>query len=256
MPARKPSITGNSQGAWRKKPAFKIIVSVALLAGIIILSRAFPPQEWLEKFNLLIDRLGYFGYLVFFVVYVVATVLFLPGSVLTIGAGLLFGVVGGSLAVSVASTTGSAFCFLIGRYIVRDRIAERLSRNQRFEAVDAAIGQEGGKVVLLLRLSPLFPFNALNYLLGLTAVKFWHYVVASWVGMMPGTVLYVYLGFIGQTGLQAAAGTMEKGPLKYAFLGFSLVVTVLVTIFVTKIARKALHKGTLGVTPPLAGEGG
>lgn len=254
MPVREPSITGNSQDVWGKKSASKIISIVALLAGIIILSRAFPPQEWLEEFSLLVDQLGYIGYLVFFFVYVVSTVLFLPGSVLTIGAGLLFGVVGGSLAVSVASTTGAAFCFLIGRYVIRDRVSERLSRNQRFKAVDAAIRQEGGKIVLLLRLSPVFPFNALNYLLGLTAVKFWHYVVASWIGMMPGTVLYVYLGFIGQTELRAAAGTMEKSPLEYVFMGFSLVITGVVTIFVTRIAQKAFKKGAPRDTP-LASEG-
>lgn len=255
MPAVEPSMSIESQGGPMKKSTFRIIAAVALLGAIIILSRVLPVQGWLENFNQWVDRLGYSGYLVFFAVYVLATVLFLPGSVLTIGAGLLFGVIGGSLAVSAASTTGAAFCFLIGRYVARDRLAKRLGRDPRFKAVDAAIGREGGKIVLLLRLSPVFPFNALNYLLGLTAVKFWHYVVASWVGMMPGTVLYVYLGFIGQTGLRAASGTMEKSPLEYALLGFGLVVTVLVTVFVTRIARKALREGALGAAPP-AGEGG
>ena len=244
-----------SQGRPGKKPVLKIIAAVVLLGAIILLSRVLPVQEWLENFSQWVDRLGYSGYLVFYAVYVLATVLFLPGSVLTIGAGLLFGVIGGSLAVSAASTTGAAFCFLIGRYVARDRLAERLGRDPRFKAVDAAIGREGGKIVLLLRLSPVFPFNALNYLLGLTAVKFWHYVAASWLGMMPGTVLYVYLGYIGQTGLRAASGTMEKSLLEYAFLGFGLVVTVLVTILVTRIARKALGEADLGVASQ-AGKGG
>ena len=244
-----------SQGRPGKKPTLKIIAAVVLLGAIILLSRVLPVQEWLENFSQWVDRLGYSGYLVFYAVYVLATVLFLPGSVLTIGAGLLFGVIGGSLAVSAASTTGAAFCFLIGRYVARDRLAERLGRDPRFKAVDAAIGREGGKIVLLLRLSPVFPFNALNYLLGLTAVKFWHYVAASWLGMMPGTVLYVYLGYIGQTGLRAASGTMEKSLLEYAFLGFGLVVTVLVTILVTRIARKALGEADLGVASQ-AGKGG
>ena len=244
-----------SQGRPGKKPVLKIIAAVVLLGAIILLSRVLPVQVWLENFSQWVDRLGYSGYLVFYAVYVLATVLFLPGSVLTIGAGLLFGVIGGSLAVSAASTTGAAFCFLIGRYVARDRLAERLSQDPRFKAVDAAIGREGGKIVLLLRLSPVFPFNTLNYLLGLTAVKFWHYVAASWLGMMPGTVLYVYLGYIGQTGLRAASGTMERSLLEYAFPGFGLVVTVLVTILVARIARKALREADLGVASQ-AGKGG
>ncbi len=229
----------------QKKAPVKLVIGIAIIVAVIILAKILPVQVWLVAFNDWVEGLGYVGYLVFVGMYILATVLFLPGSVLTIGAGFLFGVIGGSVAVSVASTVGASLAFLIGRYIARNRVASRLSKNEKFAAVDSAIGKEGGKIVLLLRLSPVFPFNALNYLLGLTAVKFWHYVIGSWLGMMPGTVLYVYLGHIGKAGLEAASGGGGKTPLEYAFLGFGLVITAIVTVYITKVARKALRGAEL-----------
>ena len=229
----------------QKKAPVKLVIGIAIIVAVIILAKILPVQVWLVAFNDWVEGLGYVGYLVFVGMYILATVLFLPGSVLTIGAGFLFGVIGGSVAVSVASTVGASLAFLIGRHIARNRVASRLSKNERFAAVDSAIGKEGGKIVLLLRLSPVFPFNALNYLLGLTAVKFWHYVIGSWLGMMPATVLYVYLGHIGKAGLEAASGGGGKTPLEYAFLGFGLVITAIVTVYITKVARKALREAEL-----------
>ncbi len=134
--------------------------------------------------------------MIFVIAYAVACVAFVPGSLLTPGAGAVFGPVVGSVCASLGSTAGASLAFLVGRFVARDAVARRIAGNPRFRAVDDAIAREGWKIVLLLRLSPLFPFVFLNYALGLTRVRFRDYVVASWIGMMPGTVLYVYLGSV------------------------------------------------------------
>jgi uncharacterized membrane protein YdjX (TVP38/TMEM64 family) len=178
----------------------------------------------------------------FIAAYVAATILFIPGLLLTMAAGLLFGLWKGTLLVSLGSVLGAALAFLLGRTVARDRIAKKINQNPRFQAIDEAIGREGAKIVFLLRLSPLFPFNFLNYALGLTRVKFWPYVFVSWIGMLPATVLYVYLGSLAGDLSSLAAGNQEKSPLEWAALAVGLVMTLIVTFYVTKIARAALRR--------------
>jgi uncharacterized membrane protein YdjX (TVP38/TMEM64 family) len=138
---------------------------------------------------------------------------------------------------------GAALAFLIARFVAREKITSIAKKNESFRRIDVAIGEQGAKLVFLLRLSPLIPFNLSNYFYGLTAVKFWPYVLASWIGMLPGTLLYVYLGTVGRAGLQAASGTdAGRSPPELTLLGVGLVATVAVTIWVTRIARKALKQ--------------
>lgn len=225
-----------------RKSHLKIVLILAALAVVLIMTRSLPVSEWLESFNEWVKDLGPLGYFVFAAFYILATIFFLPGSILTLGAGFIYGVVKGSIIVSISSVIGVSVTFLIARYLARDWVTDKFGNNPHFRAIDTAIGNKGGKIVLMLRLSPAFPFNVLNYLLGLTAVPFWSYVFASWLGMLPGTVLYVYLGYIGKTGLEAASGRVhEKTPLEALYLVIGLVITVLVTIYVTQIARKALN---------------
>ena len=169
-------------------------------------------------------------------VYVLATVLFLPASALTLGAGAVFGLGLGIAYVSAASTLGAAAAFLIGRYLARDRIAKKTEGNKTFQAIDGAVEKEGWKIVGLTRLSPVFPFTLLNYAYGLTKVPFWHYLLASWIGMLPGTAMYVYLGSLGK-----AAGEGGTSGLEWGIRIVGLIATVVVTIYVTKIAKKALN---------------
>lgn len=197
----------------------------------------------IELFYSWVEGLGYLGFIVYAGAYIGATVLFIPGSLLTLGAGFIFGVVKGSVIVSIGSVIGAAFAFLISRYLARERIEKRFGQNSKFKAIDSAIGKEGGKIILLLRLTPLLPFNLSNYLYGLTAVRFWHYVLASWIGMMPATVLYVYIGSLGKTAAEAATGGMDSGKLALNIVAF--LATVAVTFYVTRIARKALKEANL-----------
>lgn len=175
--------------------------------------------------------------LVFIGIYVAATVLLIPGSVLTLGAGAAFGLAWGSACVSLAATLGASCAFLIGRHLTRDFIGKKIQRDERFAAIDRAVAREGWKVVALARLSPLFPFTLLNYAFGLTRVNFWHYVAASWAGMLPGTVMYVYLGSVAN-----AATVRSRSTAEWAFYGLGLVATILITIQVTRLARQALHR--------------
>jgi uncharacterized membrane protein YdjX (TVP38/TMEM64 family) len=168
----------------------------------------------------------------------VLTVLFIPGSVLTLGAGAVFSVMWGSLYVSIGSTLGATAAFLVGRYLARDAIARKIEGNVRFAAIDKAVAVEGWKIVGLTRLSPVFPFTLLNYAFGLTQVKLSHYVLASWIGMMPGTVMYVYVGSLAK----AATGTHTRTIGEWVLYSVGLLATVVVTGFVTRIAKKALAK--------------
>jgi uncharacterized membrane protein YdjX (TVP38/TMEM64 family) len=169
--------------------------------------------------------------------------LFFPASVLTIGAGFVFGVLAGTVIVSVSATIGAALAFLIARYLARGKIEQKVSSNQKFKQIDRAIGEQGAKLVFLLRLSPLIPFNVSNYFYGLTAVRFWPYVLASWIGTFPGTLLYVYLGAAGKAGLTAAAGqSSSRSAWEYLLFSLGLVATVVVTVWVTRIARRELSK--------------
>src|SRR6266567_6784469 len=187
-----------------------------------------------------VSKLGPWAAVVFIGIYIVATVLFIPGSVLMLGAGALFGVVYGSIYVSLGSTLGATCAFLVGRYFARDAIARKIEGNARFAAIDKAVASEGWKIVGLTRLSPVFPFTLLNYAFGLTRVSLRDYMLASWIGMMPGTVMYVYLGSLAK----AAMGARTRATGEWVLYGVGLCATVAVTLFVTRIARRALQKKT------------
>lgn len=219
-----------------------LIVVVAVIAAI----RFDVPSALRTLLEWVADQ-GALGVAVFGGVYVAATVLFIPGSILTLGAGFVFGVVGGTVAVSVASTIGATAAFLVGRYIARGWVSGKIAGDPRFAAIDSAVGREGWKIVLLTRLSPVFPFNLLNYAFGLTAVRVPHYFLASWIGMLPGTVMYVYFGSLAAS-LATLGGTSDRGPLQWTIYGVGLVATVGVTVFVTRLARAAL-RNALDDTP-------
>lgn len=227
------------------------------VAVLIVAARVLPLEEWMMRANGWLGELGPFGLFVFIGIYVVATVLFVPGLILTIGAGIAFGIGWGFLGVSIGSTLGASCAFLIGRYLARDKVARAMKGKAKFDAIDRAVGEKGWKIVLLLRLSPVVPFNLQNYVYGLTAIPFWPYVLASWIGMMPGTLLYVYLGAAGRVAVAAAAkGEMERDPLQTGFFVAGLLATVLVTVYITTLAKNALRDVEPGVADKEAQENG
>jgi uncharacterized membrane protein YdjX (TVP38/TMEM64 family) len=222
----------------------RVIALLTLIIALFLAMRFLPVQQWLRSFNDWVGHMGAAGVFVFILVYAVATVLMAPGSILTIGAGFAFGLWKGFLAVSAGATIGASLAFLVARFIARDKIEAIAQQNEKFRNIDNEIGKQGAKLIFLLRLSPAIPFNLSNYFYGLTAVKFWSYVLASWIGMIPGTFLYVYIGTAGKAAVAAAGGgeAVRHGWQYGTLLSVGLGATVAVTIWVTKIARNALSK--------------
>ncbi len=214
------------------------VVGLSMLA----LARAVPVQELLNSFQQWLDRVGPLGILVFAAVYALAALLFVPGSVLTAASGALFGLFWGTVVASAASTLAAVTAFLFARHFARHAVERKAAAHPRFRAIDRAIGQGGWRVIALLRLSPAVPFSLGNYLFGLTPVRFWPYVAASWLAMLPGTFLYVYLGYVGRKGLTAASGSTPTSPGQLALLIAGLVATGVVIVYVTRLARRALRE--------------
>lgn len=219
----------------------------ALAAGVLLL----PWSRWTLRLVEWIRAAGVVGVAFYVVAYVVATLLLLPGSVLTAGAGFAYGPVFGTLLVSPASVLAATLSFLLGRSVARGWVSRRIAKDPRFVAIDRAIGESGFKIVLLLRLSPIVPFNLLNYALGLTRVRLRDYVLASFLGMLPGTVLYVYLGSVVTSGSELLAGRSASGPWGQVLYWGGLVATIAATVLVTRIARRALRRALEAPTSSL-----
>lgn len=233
-PAPDPSASTPARSRW-----IRAVLALAALGLLIAVGRFIPLPKLLEW----VRAQGPWAPALYIVLYVVACVCFLPGSLLTLGAGILFGPVLGTFWTSIASTLGATASFLIGRFAARDWLQHKLSGYPRFAAIDAAIGREGWKIVGLLRLSPAFPFSLLNYALGLTRVRLRDYVLASWIGMLPATALYVYIGsLIGEALLSGQPSQRSRTPAEWALFGVGFAATALVTFQITRIARSALNR--------------
>ncbi|NCO73728.1 MAG: TVP38/TMEM64 family protein [Cyanobacteria bacterium] len=197
-------------------------------------------SDGLNNANNWILELGSWGAIAFIIIYIIATIFLIPGSALTLGAGLIFGVIKGTIFVSIGSVMGATVSFLIGRYFLRTWVEKQIDTQPNFKAMDKAVAQQGWKIVGLTRLSPLFPFVFLNYAFGVTQVSLRDFVFASWLGMLPGTVMYVYLGSLPKTAAAVSGGDTDTLKLILNIIG--LIATVAVTVYVTKIAQKALEK--------------
>jgi uncharacterized membrane protein YdjX (TVP38/TMEM64 family) len=216
----------------------RVALALVVVGALVLLGRQLGGL--LPRFAAWVDSLGAWGPLVFILGYAAAVVAFVPGALLTLAAGAIFGVLWGVVWVFIAAVLGSAAAFLVARYVARDAVARRLAANPRFAAVDRAVGREGRKIVFLLRLSPLFPFTLLNYALGLTNVRFADYLLAA-VGMIPGTILYVYYGKLaGDVAALAGGAAVERGPGYWLVLALGLVASVVVATLVGRTAKRAL----------------
>ncbi len=224
------------------KTVLRIGIATLLVTGIVAGLTLLPVKGYLAQFLEQIESVGPWGPVLLAGAYAVACVLFVPGSILTLGAGFLFGVVYGTIAVSVGSVLGATAAFLVGRTLLRGWIEGRIASYPRFQAIDRAVGEQGFKIVLLTRLSPIFPFNLLNYAFGLTNVRLWQYVLASWIGMLPGTVMYVYVGSALKSLADVAAGSSAGGTPQTVFFVVGLVMTIVATVVITRVAKRALNE--------------
>jgi uncharacterized membrane protein YdjX (TVP38/TMEM64 family) len=219
--------------------------ALLLLAVVLLLGTAglfLPAREYLSA------ALGWMAshressWLAFIALYVLATVCMVPGLILTVAAGAIFGLLRGVVLVSAASVLGASAAFFIGRTAARGWTLRRIAAWPRFRALDGALSARGFWIVLLTRLSPLFPFNLLNYAYGVTAVRPRDYIAASWLGMLPGTVVYVYAGSAAANLAQALAGGARVGRGGALLLVLGLAATVAVAVLVTRLARAQLER--------------
>ena len=216
-----------------------ILLVVLALALLLALGRW--GGQYVPQFTQWVRDLGPLAPIVFIAGYVVAAVVGIPGSLLTLAAGAIFGLWWGVVYVFVGATLGSSAAFLVSRYLARGMVERRIADNARFQSIDRAIAADGRKIVFLLRLSPVFPFTLLNYALGLSRVRFVDYLVAS-VGMIPGTILYVYYGKLaGDVAAVAGGVAPARGAGYYTVLVVGLVATVAATALITRAAKRALQ---------------
>lgn len=216
-----------------------VLVGVAVTLAIAIMAFA-PVKQWLLDVLYRTRDIGPLGPVVVAAFYVLAAVAFLPGSILTLGSGFLFGVPLGFITAWSGATVGACAAFIIGRTLARDYVAGKVSTNQKFMSLDDAIAKEGFKLVFLLRLSPIFPYNFMNYALGLTRVSFRNFALASATGMIPGALMYVYVGSAARSLAEIAAGNLNVGETGQAFFWLGLASTVLVALLATRIATRSL----------------
>jgi uncharacterized membrane protein YdjX (TVP38/TMEM64 family) len=217
----------------RTRPWVRPVLLLVALVGMLIAARALGLGDRLGDLRTWIDSLGALGPLVFIVLYALAVVAAVPGSVLTIAAGAMFGSLLGVVVVSVASTLGAALAFAVARWFARDSVTRWLAGNERFDRLDRMTHRHGAIMVAITRLVPIFPFTFLNYGFGLTGVPFRTYVLWSWLCMLPGTILYV-------VGADAVTKGLAEGRVPWPLLGI-VAVAALILFFLVRRARSALQ---------------
>lgn len=223
---------------------------LCLLASGALLVAALPLDRLTDALRIWVESLGWWGPLAFAAVYALAATCFIPGSALSVAAGLLFGVWLGTATVWLGATLAIALSFLIARYMARARVEEFAKNRPRFAAVDRAVGAQGWRIVALMRLSPVFPFSLQNYLFGVTAIRFWPCWIASAAFIVPGTFLYVYLGYAGGEAATAVGGADRAGSLRLALQLAGLLATLVVTLLIARTAADAIAKEAPPTAPP------
>lgn len=229
----------NSESEGRRLPLKPLLaggIALVFIVALVTADLATPLRATLAW----IDGLGWWAPAGFVVAYSIACVLLIPATLLTVGAGVVFGFVRGTVYTLFAATAGAATAFLVARYVARRRIAPWLASRPSFRAMDQAVAAEGWKIVVLTRLSPIFPFTILNYAFGLTRIPLRHYVAASAAGMIPGTVMYVYMGDLAGD-LAELDSLAHRSSFEWLLLGIALIATIALTVFVARLARRALE---------------
>lgn len=209
---------------------------------MILFASVLPFLQWMVNFIQRAKGMGAAGGLLYALFYILGTALFFPGLPLTLGAGFLYGAIIGTLVVSPASVAGATLAFLIARYIARDWVMRRLKKYPQAAVIDRAIEKNGFKAVVLLRLQPVLPFNILNYALGLTSIRLRDYMLASWIGMFPATVLYVYLGSIMNNISDLLRGRPNSGMAGRLLLWGGLAAIVVLVWWLGRVAKRALRE--------------
>lgn len=238
-------IPGGVLGASTTAQLIRAGLGALVIVLLLVVGRSLA--AFIPAVTIRIQHFGALAPIVFIFVYALAEIAFVPGGLLTLAGGALFGVIRGTVFAMIGATLGAVAAFLVARYAIRRFVKQRIEASPRFNALDAAIGGEGRKIVFLLRLTPLIPFNALNYALGVTRVRLVDYVIGS-AGMLPGALLYAYYGHVvGDVARLASGASPPRGTAYYVFLAIGLLATIALTVILSRIARRALAASTATV---------
>ena len=191
--------------------------------------------EWLDQHSRLAPAL-------FIIADMLVVILVLPGVIFTLGAGFLFGVLKGTLYVVIATTTGATIAFLIARYFFGTRISSFFMSHPRLSLVNEELATEGWKIVLLTRLVPFFPFKLSNYFFGLTRFSLRGYFFGTLVGIIPITMFNVYLGSLAADITKLGSRDISRTPLEWTIYGIGLAIALVMVIYITRLARRALDR--------------
>lgn len=220
------------------KPFFLAV----MLFGLMLAAMLLPVRDWLAAGILWIDTHQSLAWAIFILAYALTPVLLIPGTILTLAAGFAFGLPMGVPLVSVGSLLGAVNAFLVGRFFARGWVIQHLAKAPRFNALNDATRHRGFVIVLLTRLSPLIPFNVLNYVLGLTKVRLKDYCLASWIGMLPANIVYTYTGSVAKDIVAITSGNFERSTADYALFLMGLAFTIVLILFITRKATRTLKK--------------
>ncbi|MEA2571881.1 MAG: hypothetical protein QOI24_3882 [Acidobacteriota bacterium] len=231
------SVAESADTTKSRVPWGKIAIVLLAVAGLIVLFRVLPVNLWMKQFQLYVQGLGAAGYVLYVLAYIVCCVFFIPAIALTLGAGAIYGFALGSVIVIIGGTLGATAAFLLARTIFRKKVEAMTAGNAKFRALDRAIAKEGAKIVFLIRLAPIFPFTWVNYAFGLTGISTLRYVVATFFGIIPVT-----LAFVWASAAATAAATGSASTLKTTINVVGVIVAIAVTTWVARIATQAIKR--------------
>lgn len=218
----------------------RLVFLFILIVLLFVISITANTREYLVYILNRVHELGWIGILIYMGIFTVGTVFFFPGSVLKLAGGLFFGVFRGLIIVSISATLGATFAFLVGRYIAREWVEKKVKDNATLNAIDRAIGEEGRNIVGLVRLTPLIPFNLINYVFGVTRISLGQYVKSTWIGMLPKIFMYVYIGSLAGSLSTLRENNLREQPFQWVLYSVGLIVTIVVIIQLTRIAHRTL----------------
>ena len=224
----------------RGRDTMRVAVVAVVLAALLVVGYLLDAPSYVQQALRWVEGLGFWGPVLFVALYVLITVMLVPALIMTIGGGAVFGVLPGTIYASVGATIGATLAFLLGRTLLRGWVERQVQASPKLKAVDEAVEREGGRIVFLLRLSPLVPFSISNYVYGLTRVRLGSYVLASWIGMIPGVLLYAYIGSLAQRFAELGAAEQTTTNAEWIMYIVGLVATVIATVRITVVARRAL----------------
>jgi len=217
----------------------KVVLAVVFIAAFVLVVRVLPITDWLEEFKAWVQGVGPIGYVLYVLVYVVCCVLLVPALALTLGAGAIFGFVGGAIVNVIGATLGATAAFLLSRTVLRRRVEQMTAGSAKFAALDRAITREGTKIMWLVRVSGFPPFTWVNYAFGMTGIHLGPFLTTTFFGIIPGTIAFTYAGAAGAAALSGSGNRV--------LLIVTAVGAVLVSVFIARIATQAIRRA--GVEP-------